>query len=162
MLLTSAFSKENSAVSLEEWVLVFKVFTTATRKIRDKSLVWLEMDLPVSRRTPCHRRFTPALTEEVSKEDMLTATLAISLCGLTCALLAAGAGENARQKHQEWMKFNSFQLQMWLYQGKIRQLQPYLNATSRIYKREKRTWKGRYSQGERSAWERKSSRARER
>ena len=33
MLLTSAFSKENSAISLEEWVLVWvKVFTTATRK----------------------------------------------------------------------------------------------------------------------------------
>ena len=34
MLLTSAFSKENSAISLEEWVLVFKVFTLATRKLR--------------------------------------------------------------------------------------------------------------------------------
>ena len=31
MLLTSAFPKEDSAISLEEWVLVFKVFTTATR-----------------------------------------------------------------------------------------------------------------------------------
>ena len=34
MLLTSAFLKEISAVSLEEWVLVFKVFTTATNKLR--------------------------------------------------------------------------------------------------------------------------------
>ena len=32
-LSTSAFSKENSAISLEEWVLVFKVFTAATRKL---------------------------------------------------------------------------------------------------------------------------------
>ena len=38
MLLTSAFSKENSAIYLEEWVLVFKVFTTATRKLRVKGL----------------------------------------------------------------------------------------------------------------------------
>ena len=30
---TSAFSKENSAISLEKYVLVFKVFTTATRKL---------------------------------------------------------------------------------------------------------------------------------
>ena len=34
MLLTSAFSKQNSAISLEEWVLVFKVFTTDTRQLR--------------------------------------------------------------------------------------------------------------------------------
>ena len=34
MLLTSAFLKENSAVSLEECVLVFKMFTTATWKSR--------------------------------------------------------------------------------------------------------------------------------
>ena len=34
MLLTSAFSKENSVISLEEWVSVFKVPTTATRKLR--------------------------------------------------------------------------------------------------------------------------------
>ena len=34
MLLTTAFSKENSAITLEVWVLVFKVFTTATRKLR--------------------------------------------------------------------------------------------------------------------------------
>ena len=33
MLLVSAFSKENSPISLKEWVLVFKVFTTATRKL---------------------------------------------------------------------------------------------------------------------------------
>ena len=33
MLLTSVFSKENSAISLEEWVLVFKVFTTAKMKL---------------------------------------------------------------------------------------------------------------------------------
>ena len=33
MFLTSAFSKENSDISLEEWFLVFKVFTTATRKL---------------------------------------------------------------------------------------------------------------------------------
>ena len=34
MFLASAFSEENSAASVEEWVLVlvFKVFTTATRK----------------------------------------------------------------------------------------------------------------------------------
>ena len=36
MLLTSAFSKQNSAISLEEWVLVLKLFTTATRKLRVK------------------------------------------------------------------------------------------------------------------------------
>ena len=39
MLLSSAFSKENSAISVEEWVLVFKVFTTATRKFRVKQLM---------------------------------------------------------------------------------------------------------------------------
>ena len=39
MLLTYAFSKENSAISLEEWVLVFKVFTTATRRLRVKDKV---------------------------------------------------------------------------------------------------------------------------
>ena len=32
-LLTSVFLKENSAISLVECVLVFKVFTTATRKL---------------------------------------------------------------------------------------------------------------------------------
>ena len=36
MLLTSAVLKQNSAISLEEWVLVFKVFTTTTRKLRVK------------------------------------------------------------------------------------------------------------------------------
>ena len=36
MLLTSAFLKENSAISLEEWVLVFKVSTTAIRRLRVK------------------------------------------------------------------------------------------------------------------------------
>ena len=36
MLLISAFSKENSAISLEEFVLVFTVFTTATRTLRVK------------------------------------------------------------------------------------------------------------------------------
>ena len=36
MLLTSALSKQNSATSLEEWVLVFKVFTTGTRKFTVK------------------------------------------------------------------------------------------------------------------------------
>ena len=36
MLLTSSFSKQNSAISLEEWVLVFILFTTATRKLRVK------------------------------------------------------------------------------------------------------------------------------
>ena len=41
MLLTSAFSKENSAISLEEWVLVWvKVFTTATRKWRVNQLLF--------------------------------------------------------------------------------------------------------------------------
>ena len=35
MLLASAFSKENSAISLEKWVLVFKMFTPATRNLRD-------------------------------------------------------------------------------------------------------------------------------
>ena len=34
MLLTSAFSKVNSAISLEEYVLVFKEFATATGKLR--------------------------------------------------------------------------------------------------------------------------------
>ena len=36
MLLTPAVLKQNSAISLEEWVLVFKVFTTATRQLRVK------------------------------------------------------------------------------------------------------------------------------
>ena len=36
MLLPSAFSKQISTVSLEECVLVFKVCTTATRKLRVK------------------------------------------------------------------------------------------------------------------------------
>ena len=39
MLLTSAFSKQNSAISLEEWVLVFTVFTTATRRLRVNQLL---------------------------------------------------------------------------------------------------------------------------
>ena len=34
MLVTSAFLKQNSAISLEESVLVFILFTTATRKLR--------------------------------------------------------------------------------------------------------------------------------
>ena len=34
MLLTSAFSKQNSVISWEEWVLVFKLFTTASSKLR--------------------------------------------------------------------------------------------------------------------------------
>ena len=37
-LLTFAFSSQNSAISLEEWVFVFKVFTTATRKLGVKVL----------------------------------------------------------------------------------------------------------------------------
>ena len=45
MLLTSAFSKQNSAISLEEWVLVLKVFTTATRKLGVN--VCTSGDLPV-------------------------------------------------------------------------------------------------------------------
>ena len=36
-LLTSAFLKENSAITIEECVLMFKVFTTATRKLEVKS-----------------------------------------------------------------------------------------------------------------------------
>ena len=36
ILLTSSFSKENSAITLEEWVLVLKVFTIAARKSRVK------------------------------------------------------------------------------------------------------------------------------
>ena len=36
MLLTSTFSKENSTFSLDECVLLFKVFTTAARKLRVK------------------------------------------------------------------------------------------------------------------------------
>ena len=39
MLFTSAFSKQNSVISLEEWVLVFKLLTTATRKLRVKTTV---------------------------------------------------------------------------------------------------------------------------
>ena len=39
MLLVPAFSKKNSVISLEEWVLVFKLITTATRKWRVKSLL---------------------------------------------------------------------------------------------------------------------------
>ena len=38
MLLTSAFSKEYFAISLEECVLVLKVFTTAARKLRVKKI----------------------------------------------------------------------------------------------------------------------------
>ena len=37
ILFTSAFSKLNSVISLEEWVLLFKLFTTATRKLRVKN-----------------------------------------------------------------------------------------------------------------------------
>ena len=33
MLLTTAFLKQNSAISLEEWLLVFMLSTTATRKL---------------------------------------------------------------------------------------------------------------------------------
>ena len=36
MLSTSAFLKENSTISLEEWVSVFKVFTIAARKLTIK------------------------------------------------------------------------------------------------------------------------------
>ena len=36
LLLTSALSKQNSVISLEEWDLVLKLFTTATRKFRVK------------------------------------------------------------------------------------------------------------------------------
>ena len=36
MLLTSAFSKQNSVISLEEWVFVFKLFTIAIRKLKVK------------------------------------------------------------------------------------------------------------------------------
>ena len=38
ILLRSAFSKQNSVISLEEWVLVLKLFTTATRKLRVNAL----------------------------------------------------------------------------------------------------------------------------
>ena len=37
MLLTSAFSKQNSAISLKECVSVFEMFNTATRKLRVRS-----------------------------------------------------------------------------------------------------------------------------
>ena len=37
MLLTCAFSKQNSVISLEEWALVLKLFTTATRMSRVKA-----------------------------------------------------------------------------------------------------------------------------
>ena len=37
-LLTSAFSKQNSVISLEDWVLVLKLFTTATGKLEESSL----------------------------------------------------------------------------------------------------------------------------
>ena len=36
MLLASAFLKENPVISLEAWILVFQVFTTATMKLRAK------------------------------------------------------------------------------------------------------------------------------
>ena len=36
MLSTSVFLKENLPISLEEWILVFKVLTTKTRKLRVK------------------------------------------------------------------------------------------------------------------------------
>ena len=39
LLVTSALSKQNSAISLEEWVLVFKMFTTATRMFKVKCLL---------------------------------------------------------------------------------------------------------------------------
>ena len=38
MLLTSAFWKQNSVISLEEWVLVLKLFTTATMKLKVKDV----------------------------------------------------------------------------------------------------------------------------
>ena len=52
MLLPSAFSKENSAISLDEWVLVFKVFTTASRKLRvnEIRLVGLLVKRPLQER----------------------------------------------------------------------------------------------------------------
>ena len=36
MLLTSAFSKQHYVISLQEWVSVLRLFTTATRKLRVK------------------------------------------------------------------------------------------------------------------------------
>ena len=47
MLLTCVFSEENSAFPLEEWVLAFKVFTTATRKVRVKH--WCSRGHPARR-----------------------------------------------------------------------------------------------------------------
>ena len=44
MLLTSAFLKENSAISFEECVLMFKVFTTATRRLRVNLTAFTQCD----------------------------------------------------------------------------------------------------------------------
>ena len=52
MLLTCAFLKQNSVISLEEWVLVLKLFTAATRKLR--------VNVPVT----CRVYFRKGLTQE--------------------------------------------------------------------------------------------------
>ena len=53
MLFTSAFPKQNSVISLEEWVLVLQLFTTATRKFRVKALAGLHLGSG-KRREVCH------------------------------------------------------------------------------------------------------------
>ena len=40
MLATFAFSNQNSVISLEEWVLVFRLLTTATRKLRVNCIMY--------------------------------------------------------------------------------------------------------------------------
>ena len=63
ILLTSTFSKENSAISLEEWVLVFEVFTSATGKLRVKvpATCWCIWGWICSEKcTCCHTRIEVA------------------------------------------------------------------------------------------------------
>ena len=69
MLLTSAFSKDTSAISLEALVFVCKVFTTATRKLRVKQVqqAWKDFAAVVTlhfRDIVCVRRESIALCTE--------------------------------------------------------------------------------------------------
>ena len=43
MLFESAISKENSVISVEEWALVFKLFTTASRNVKVKATTGVEL-----------------------------------------------------------------------------------------------------------------------
>ena len=55
MLLPSTFSKQNSVISFEEWVLVLKLFTTATRKI------WSVTSISVWQQYSWLNRFVPEI-----------------------------------------------------------------------------------------------------